>query len=513
MNFLHPFSRYGLALVMLKENLENISSITTSMLSKYLESGLSHFRMKTDNNPEIDNFLDYYFIDMQTILNNEIRGNPSKGIFLCANILTNDLKAANAWSATYNLLDKLKENPNLFEKKESITMGIAPIAGELNNGKKTKTNSNGIFLEVACSAITNTTDIKPYLAYRKDGGKYVPTAIIPDLELDEMKTFIQFYDLMINSTISLNQLLRKKVYRKNGESPSFSKLRPPIYNGNFPYAPNSSAFGVIGLLGAIGRWAKEANKIQEGQKVLESLKDRPLYLIQYGNAQSITINHYIIDLAKENKLSEIVFAIQRSIIYLPDENNKKAKDSKKQLFDLMSSRFLQLFDKPSFKTFLSVRAEYSNELIELFNYFFMKQMNIKKEVVKSARSLGLWLNYVAYKVGKQEAKNENDMEEVLKIKAKVLVELESSVFGARKPAEILNVIVRAGRLSGTDAPSESDNFQEAVLTGEVEMNEAKSILMAYARTRNRYESANKSISAVESIESEEEVNNEIDVTE
>jgi len=43
MSFLHPFSRYGLALVMLKENLGDLSSISTSMLSKYLESGLSHF--------------------------------------------------------------------------------------------------------------------------------------------------------------------------------------------------------------------------------------------------------------------------------------------------------------------------------------------------------------------------------------------------------------------------------------------------------------------------------------
>lgn len=509
MIFSHPFSRYGLALVLAKENLTAIKDVTPIILSKYLESGLSHFRMRTTNNPETDDFLDFHFIDLQTILSSKIKGNPNKGIYLCPNIITNDLKASNAWVAIIGLYDKLKNNPNVFEKKESITMGINPIAGELNNGKKTKTNSSGLFIEVACSAITNTTDIKPYLAYRKEGGKYVPTAIIPDLELNEMKTFIQFYELMLNTSINQHKLLRKKVLRKQGEKPKYT--RPPIFNGNFPYAPDSSAFGVVGLLGAIGRWAKEANKIKEGKKVLESLKDKPIYLIQYGNAQSITVNHYVIDLAKENKLSDIVFAIQRTDIYYSD-NNRKAKDSKKQLFDLLSSRYLQLFDKPSFKDFLSIRAEYSNILIELFNHFFMKQVNISKEVVQSVRSLGLWLNFVTYKVAQQEAKNKTDNEEIRKIKSKVLVELESSVFGARKPPEILNVIVRAGRLSGSDAPAESEVFQEALLTGEIDINDAKSMLMAYARTRNKYEANTKEV--IEAVDSEpEEVNTEIDVTE
>ncbi|MBW7941198.1 MAG: hypothetical protein H3C64_02120 [Candidatus Kuenenia stuttgartiensis] len=516
MIFSHPFSRYGLALVLVKEGLRSVDDITPKILSKYLESGLSHFRMKTNGEPEKDDFLDFYYIDMQTILSNNIKGNPNKGVYLCPNIITNDLKASNAWSATIGLKTKLDIDPNIFEKKETITMGINPIAGELNNGRKTKTNSSGLLVEVACSAIANTTDIKPYLAYREEGGKYVPTAIIPDLGLDEMKIFIQFYELMLNTSINQRKLLRKKVFRKQGEKPKYT--RPPIFNGNFPYAPNSSSFGIIGLLGSIGRWAMEANKIEEGQKVLESLKDKPLYLIQYGNAKSITVNHYVIDLAKENKLSEIVFAIQRTEIYYSDEKNRKAKDSKNQLFDLLSSRYLQQFDKPSFKDFLSIRAEYSNTLIELFNHFFMKQMNISREVVQSVRSLGLWLNLIAYKVAQREAeaKNKADADEIRKVKAKVLIELESSVFGARKPSEVLNVIVRAGRLSGSDAPAESDVFQEALLTGEIDINDAKSMLMAYARTRNKYEPYTKLEGESEVIEEDnteiEEVNPEIDPT-
>ena len=507
MIFSHPFCRYGLALVLLKENLASIEEVTPSLLSKYLESGLNHFTMKTNNNPKIDHFLSFHFVVKETLAQTK-KTDAKNGIFICPNIITGNKTAGNAWNATLGMIVKLKSNPNIFALKEKITMGLNPIAGELNNGKKNKTNASGLLIEAACCGIANTTELKPYLAYRPEG-KYIHTTIIPDLELDEMKTFIQFYDLMLNTAVDQRKLFTRKVFKKKGASPKYT--RPPIYNGNFPYAPNSAAFGVVGLLGAIGRWSKEANKIEEGQKVLESLKDTPLYLIQYGSAQSITVNHYIIDLAKENKLSEIVFAIQRTEIFYSDENNRKAKDSKKQLFDLLSSRYLQLFDKPSFKDFLSIRAEYPNTLIELFNHFFMKQMNITKEVVQSVRSLGLWLNFTAYKVAKQEAKNKTDTEEIRKIKAKVLVELESSVFGARKPPEILNVIVRAGRLSGSDAPAESDVFQEALLTGEIDINDAKSMLMAYARTRNKYEPSPKGATELGNTEVEE-INTEIEVT-
>lgn len=508
MIFSHPLSRYGLALVLLKENLTTMEEVTPSHLSKYLENGINHFTMKTNNNPKIDDSLSFHFVDKETLAQTK-KTDAKNGTFICPNIITSDKNAGNAWNATIGIISRLKGNANIFALKEKITMGLNPVAGELNNGKKNKSNAFGLLIEAACCGIANTTEIKPYLAYRPEG-KYIQTAIIPDLELDEMKTFIQFYDLMLSTAVDLRKLLTRKVSKKKGVNIKYT--RPPIYDGNFPYAPSSAAFGVVGLLGAIGRWSKEANKIEEGKKVLESLKDTPLYLIQYGNAQSVTVNHYVVDLAKDNKLSEIVFAIQRTEIFYSDENSKKAKDSKKQLFDLLSSRYLQLFDEPSFKDFLSVRAQYHNTLIELFNHFFMKQMNIPKEVVHSVRSLGLWLNFIAYKVAQQEAKNKSDTEEIRKIKAKVLVELESSVFGARKPAEILNVIVRAGRLSGRDAPAESDTFQEALLTGEININDAKSMLMAYARIRNKYESNTNEVVHPEVTEPEE-VNTEIDVTE
>jgi hypothetical protein len=514
MNFLHPFSRYGLALVMLKEDLNSVESITPAILSKYIEDGLNHFRIKSNNNPKEDNELQFQYISKEEI-DNGISIKAKDGVYLTANIITDDHKSGNSWRTISELLKKLNDPNVSLSNSENITMGITPIAGELNNGKRTKTNSRGSMLEAACCAITNTTATKPYLAYRSKKGSYISTTIIPDLELNEMKIFINFYNSMLISNVG--NLLIKKVFIRGDTVPEWSKLRPEIYYGNFPYAPRNHAFGVLGLLGAIGRWAKEADKIKEGQEILESLKDKPLYIIQYGNAQSVTINHYIIDLAKDNKLSDIVLAIQKSqVIHSFDEKDPKdAKgiESKKDIFNLFSSRFLQLFNLYTFKDFLSIRAEYSDTLIELFNTFFIKQMNIKTETVKSAKSLGLWLNSIAYRVGKQEAENQKKADKVRDFKAKILVELESSVFGARNPAEMLNVIVRAGRLSGLDAPAESDIFQEAVLTGEITLNDAKSMLMAFARTRSKQEKVEASVVSTPDVMPDEDTYPEIDVTE
>jgi hypothetical protein len=155
---------------------------------------------------------------------------------------------------------------------------------------------------------------------------------------------------------------------------------------------------------------------------------------------------------------------------------------------------LQIFNKATFADFISVRAEYPNALLELFNNFFMNEMSnfkIRKEIVQSVRTLGLWLNDVAFRVGAKEATNQKKPDKKYEYKAKCLIELESGVFGARRPSEILNVIIRAGRLSGDSAPAGSEVFQEALLTGEINFDDAKSMLMAYARTRNYYEAKPK----------------------
>lgn len=518
MKFTHPFSIYGLALVLFRENLENVQEVQTTMFEKYLEEGLNHFRLKATNTLD-DEVINFEFSPTKN-------GDTSKGVYLAPNTLTSDYDASETWDAIETIRNNLKLNSDISRihkekfivgddkyKDCNLTMSIVPISGKINNGNASQGYTKTSFLEFLSCAVTTSTPFKPCFGYKeKRDSAPIPTAIIPDLTLDQMKVFIEFYNIMLDRNINKKKLLQKKVFRKEGQKPTFT--RPPIYDGNFPYAPKNSAFGVVGLLGAMGRWAKEAGYSKKGEEVLESLKEKPLYLIQYGKAQSVTINHYIIDLAKDNKLSDIVFAIQKSKLIHPfDETKQKDKkgiESRNEVFNLFSSRFLQLFNKSTFKDFLSIRAEYEPELIELFNTFFMNEMNqikIKKEVVQSALVLGKWLNQVAYFVGLKEANNQKKPHLKYELKAKCLVELESSIFGSRRPAEMLNVITRAGRLSGDSAPSESTIFQEAFLTGEISMEDAKNMLMAFARIRNPSQPKDAS-NASPAVENEDEENSD-----
>lgn len=494
MKFTHPYSKYGLAYIMLKENISDINDITKEALVKHLKIGLSHFRMYSRNNPEIDDILNFEYIPMQYIIDNDQKGDPNKGIYLCPNIISNDQKAGNAWVAIIKIisvLETLKDKSEINTKNEVLKMGIAPIAGEVNNGRKTKSNAKSTLLEVACCAITNTTPNKPYLAYKDIDNKgktnFIPTTIIPDLDLDKMMDFIELFEKMATTQLPKN-VLSKKVYKDGKTKPKYS--RPKIYDGNFPFAPKSSAFGCLGLLGSIGKWANEAKETIWAERVLDSLKDTPIYLIKYGSATSVTFNHHIIDLAKTDKLSRIVNALYYSEIISdgrrPNSPQKEVK-TKYPLFDLFTARFLQLFDKPSFKDFLSIRTQYKTEVSELLILFFEKIMNIRPEIVQSAKDLGLWLNYVAYKVAKQETEGKS-FEDFKKAKAKILVELESSAFSSKSSTALLSqTLTRAGRLSGMDAPATSDEFMQATANGEISLDEAKNLITAFSRLRNKFE--------------------------
>ena len=113
---------------------------------------------------------------------------------------------------------------------------------------------------------------------------------------------------------------------------------------------------------------------------------------------------------------------------------------------------------------------------------------IDPNVVLSAKVLGRWLNQTAYFAAKNEVKSGN-WEEIRKIKAKVLIELESSIFSAKSgDALIAQAVTRAGRLSNLDAPESASLFMEKTASGELELENAKNLLIAFSRIKNKKES-------------------------
>jgi CRISPR-associated protein Cas8c/Csp2 len=486
MNTSHPFIKYAIALVMQEHNIQWDSPDWNDKVAFELNRSLQHFRVKPKSDYKGKEKVDFTYSDQQ-------KGDTNNGVYLSPNILTPDKTAGNIYKSLFELKDKVKKEAL---KNTNATMSIAPIAGEYlsfgekdtGRGKPKITN-----LEAALCLITATTPFKPSMAYKRLVKKKIErtnTAIIPDLELKELKDFIDLFKRVLftkNDTLLIGRVYSDK--DKNGNIKSEKPQRPRLHDGNYPNAPSSSALGSIGLLGAIGEWAKEADEVEWANRVLDSLKNATMSMISYGNSQTFSYNHYIIDLAKADRLKTIIDSLYYS--ELLDKKRWQQKDDYEK-FDLFTGRFLLLYNRPSFQDFLSFRAEYPVKVSLLFNTYFIKMENISPAIVASARALGKWLNYVAYIVAKQEVGTLNGIhdywEKIRKQKAKVLVELESSTFSARTgDALIAQAITRAGRLSGMDAPEEAALFMEKTCSGELELDNAKNLLIAFSRLINRFE--------------------------
>ena len=135
----------------------------------------------------------------------------------------------------------------------------------------------------------------------------------------------------------------------------------------------------------------------------------------------------------------------------------------------------------------------------------MEKINLK--IVQSAKILGKWLNNVAYIAAKNEVSEESPTywEEINKTKAKVLVELESSIFSAKTGDALLaQAITRAGRLTGMDAPEGATLFMEQTASGELPLDSAKNLLIAFSRLRSKSEATNQKNNDIENYNKDEE---------
>ncbi|KAA6322205.1 hypothetical protein EZS27_028228, partial [termite gut metagenome] len=486
----HPYIRYAQALIMNENGLLDCESITSNHVIEEIEKGLETFRVHPADYFECKETIKYTYCKIE-------KGDTSKGIFLSPNILSTDKLAKNIWSEGHNLINTLTTTPS--DKESDLIMSIAPTAGEYLSFSLQKKIGRGKpkipIIEQGLGAVTTLTPNKPCLQYRidkKGRPELFNVCIIPDLPIEKLKDFIQFFKRMLKSKSSANLMFGNVLAQKSGkgqaEKTTYEPKRPLIFKGNFPNPPRSSALGSVALLGTIGEFAKEAEHSEQAKRVLESLKGATIYLIKYGGATTFTYNHHVIDLAKESKLKTIIDSLYYSQLY--NQGRRSSTNTEYQKFDLFTSRFLQLFNHAAFKDFLAFRAEYPNPVTILFNTYFIKMEKIDPQIVSSARALGKWLNRVAYLAAKTEVKEgtSNYWEELRKVKSKVLVELESSTFSAKSgDALIAQAVTRAGRLSGLDVPEEAALYMEKTASGELSLDSAKNLVIAFSRLINKTE--------------------------
>jgi len=487
---IHPYIRYAQALIMNENDLNSCEEIISEQIISEIEKGLNSFRLQPVQAIEGKDKVKFDFTRIE-------KGDPKQGLFLAPNVMSKDKFSRFIWKEGNTLLTALKKDT--INKLDDISMSVAPVAGEYLSfsiqGNIGRGNPKVSIYEQGLSAVTTLTPDKPCLQYRIDKRgmpEMFNVCFIPDLPIEELKGFIRFFKLMLKTETASDLMYGNVVSTKTGkgdaEKITYEAKRPLIYRGNFPNPPRSSALGSVALLGTIGEFVKESKYSEQAKRVLESLKETTMYLVKYGGASTFTFNHHVIDLAKEGKLKAIIDSLYYSKLY--NQDRRSSSNSEYQKFDLFTSRFLQLFNHAAFKDFLAFRAEYPSEVTILYNTYFIKMEKIDPTIVSSARALGKWLNKVAYFTAKAEVKasTPNYWEELRRVKSKALIELESSTFSAKSgDALIAQAVTRAGRLSGLDAPEAAALFMEKTASGELPLENAKNLLIAFSRLINKAE--------------------------
>lgn len=469
----HVYIKYAIALLMDNYELNDVYSITPAEIKKELLICQNHFSLKP--------YGDYIGKDKVPFEFSSEKNDAALNVFLGPNCITPEIKANNLFKAIKSTLELLNsQNVDLF-KSAKISQSEMPISGEfcsfsdkIGRGK----SSDTLFSE-CLSLITTTTILKPYLQVKqinKDKIDLYNVCILPDIEITDLVNFISLFRIICTQKLDSDIMY--------GDVRENKPKRPKIYKGNFPGAPKSSLLGSVALLGAIGEMTKDSEVSNLAKKVLKSLENCNIYMIKYGDAKVFSFNHNIINLASQGKLKTIV----DSLFYIELYNQGKRSFSKEnateyQKLDLYVSRFLQLFNKSTFKDFISYRAEYPNTIELLLKVYFKNMERISEEIVKSAIELGKWLNKVAYISAKNENRN-GTLEDIRCAKAKVLVEIESSIFSSKSGSALIShTIARAGRLSNLDAPAEALLFMEKTASGELPLDAAKELIIAFSRVK------------------------------
>lgn len=495
----HVYLKYAIALLMEEHGLQTEQDITFKEIKEELEKGLNAFSVKPTGDYHGQAKVQYDFT--------KEKNDAKKYIFLAPNTIASEMKASNLYNAVYKNCSE--ENVDLL-KAYKISQSEVPTSGEFNNfsdsGNIGRGKPSATVFDQCLALITSTTALKPCLQYKSGAGKISMdnTCLLPDLDITDLQNFIKLFKRIRIQKLD-SSLMVGKVKCEKGKTLRYIPKRPNIFNGNFPNAPHSSALGSIALLGAIGEMTKEKDVSELANKVLESLKDCNFYAIKYGDASVFSFSHSIIRLAERGKLRRIVDSLYYVELY--KEGRRSTSNAfEYQKFDLFASRFLQIFNRPAFKDFLAFRAEYPHDIELLLNTYFCDMEKIDKEIVTSAKELGKWLNYVAYRSAQKEVGTSSGWDDLIKAKAKVLVELESSVFSAKSgDALIAYTITRAGRLSGFDAPTEASLFMEKAASGELPLEQAKNLLIAFSRLKSKIEETDKVTSNEnQSIENENE---------
>lgn len=474
--FDHPYPRYGLAAVLYHADIRTVSNETipgkeelAELAAKFIGDSLHKYRLHTEDKPldDADTKLRFRYLDADELST----GQRSKNLYYIApHIVIDDISANNLINEAKKMIKKLSKKKGLH-KSEELKRSFSPFTTKINAGTKSLSNPKSTLFKAAFTMAATLAHHKP--ATQVDFKNQV---IIPNLPLNDLLKFIDLFAKMQSYEIE-NPKICEHIAGSN-------YTRPKMFNGNYPNAPNTPVFGPVGLAGAMGVWAKKANILDQMNEVLDKLVKSPIYLVSYEASlfKQIHLGHHVARLAKEQNLPQAINGLYYANFHNPEHN--KRDNPTRLLFLDMASRFLQLYSKSAFKDFLAFRLQYPHSFSPILEDYFMNEENISKEITQSARVYGAYLNYVAYLIGKNEAENKKTGRVLNEAKARVLAQLESTAMSCKSSAALFAQLnVQAGRMSNVDVPEGASAFMEATNTGEISLETAQQLILAYMRLR------------------------------
>lgn len=500
-NTWHPLARYGVALLAHQETDELLGDETARVDAAValIEEALTTFMIAPAGIPDeaAESVTYHYHADAKPgKANGQISAN---GFFSAPHIVTGNNAADIVKEARARIREAGKpKRPSSVELKKSF----APTVAKINAGSKSMSNPRVSFEEALFTALAALHPLKP-AAYDYDIGSNV--AIVPDLPLDKLGAYLR-----IVATLCRN--LGADAWEGRYTSKKYG--RPLLYKGNFAKAPSSVDVGALGLLAAIGLYAREATDLDEAEArpVLEAMAERPIYLFANGGSSQQAYSHHLVDLALTGALHAATNAINR--VELTSIDGNKFSDPKWDRFKISAGHFLTLFRPAYARDFFAYRAVYPPAFRAIFLTYFQRVMQISEDIVAAAEAYGRTLNNAAYIGARAEIEDDKrrgrtGAPSLRDYKNRILTQLESSIRSAKTGPELISRLSTiVGRTSGLDFKQEAQPFMRAAVAGTLEPETARQLATAFMRLmppKQEDDSAGGGIGEADDVNSEDAV--------
>lgn len=394
------------------------------------------------------------------------------GFYTSPHILTGDRVSAGAVKEAILIIKNIEVNklPRVALKKS-----FAPTTSKMNSGKQSMTEPKVDFIEAALTMVASLSSLKP-AAYDYDLGSNV--AIVPDLPAQTYQSYLRIVDKLLTNA-------GDKIWKGTYKSKKYG--RPTLFKGNYAKAPRGVDIGALGLLSAIGQYAKEATDLdpEEARPVLEALANRPIYLFANGGSRQEYFSHHLVDLSLSGALHTAAESINR--VDLLSIEGSKYNDPKWDRFKITAGQFLTLFQPAYARDFFAFRASYPRAFQPIFKTYFMQIESIPESIVKSAEAYGQRLNLSAFIGAKDEIKDDQSRDRsgqsLKEYKNRILTQLESSIASAKTGADLISRLSTiVGRSSSLDFPEAAAEFMREAVSGKnITVDQAKQLATAFMR--------------------------------